>query len=175
MAHIDAVVGRLSTVLAMFAAACGAAMMMLISMDVFNRVATGSSIRGAFEAVEMLLVLMVFLGIAYAERSGAHVRVRLFTARMPPRIAEMTRLFGNLIALGIVAFMAYQTGLAAQRSVASGEFRMGLVSFPIWPGRIAVATGLALLTLEFGLTVGRAVERIFRGTSDDTSDTSVAL
>ena len=162
MAYIETVVGWLSTTLAMLAAACGAFVMMLISLDVFNRVVTGRSIRGAFEAVELLLVLIVFLGIAYAERSGAHVRVRLLTTKLAPTFAEVTRLFGNLVALGIVAWMAYESGFAAQRSVATGEFRMGLVAFPIWPGRIAVAIGLTLLTVEFGLTVARSVGRLVR-------------
>jgi TRAP-type C4-dicarboxylate transport system permease small subunit len=173
--RIDAVVRRLSAALALVAAICGAFVMLLMSLDVINRMATGGSIRGAFEAVEMLLVLMVFLGIAYAERSGAHVRVRLMTAKMPPMVAEVTRLLGNLVALGIVAWMAYETVILAQRSVATGEFRMGLVSFPIWPGRVAVAVGLTLLTLELALTVGRSFERIVRRQPEDTSATTAAL
>jgi len=160
MDRFDGWVRQVSSLLAIMAASCGAIIMLLMSLDVFNRLVTGGSIRGAFETVETLVVLMVFLGIAYAERSDAHVRVRLLTGRLPRSIGEVVRLFGNTAALSIVMWMAYATTQVAQLSVATGEFRMGLVNFPVWPARIAVAVGFWLLTLELALTTVRTLRRV---------------
>lgn len=172
---VDGIVKRVSSTCALLAAACGAGVMILMSLDVFNRLFTGQSIRGAFEMVETLMVFLVFLGIAHAERTDAHVRVRLVTGRLPPMAAEITRSFGNAMALGIVVWMAWATTGVAQSSVARGEFRMGLVNFPIWPARIVVAVGLWLLSVELLLTVSKSIRRILHREPAASDLTSAAL
>lgn len=149
---IDRHVGNLGRVLSVGGAISACLIMVLMAVDVGYRNLFNQSIAGTFEVVEVALVLAVFLGMATAERSGAAVRVTLFTAMLPPRGAAVVRLIGLLVSLGIVVWFAYASIDKALHSFAIGEYKRGIISFPMWPGRAVIALGFSMLALE--LTVG---------------------
>ncbi|MEN8673393.1 TRAP transporter small permease [Nocardioides sp.] len=148
MRAIDEWVGRVSTLLAMLAAVCTLAIMVTMVADVANRVSGRGSISGAYELVTMLLVMVVFLGISYSERTETNVRVTLATSKMPRAVARVVRTFGGLVSFVIVAWFARTTWDAALVSMERGEFTQGLVDFPVWPSRLVIAIGFTLLALE---------------------------
>ncbi len=141
-------------------AAC--VIMLAMSADVLVRNITNRSLAGTFEIVEVAMVLAVFMGLAQAERSKTTVRVTLFTALMPARIAEAMRLFGLLVTLGIVAWFTLACIDRALTSYATGEYRRGIISFPMWPGRSMVALGFTLLAIELVFGVTRRLIAILR-------------
>lgn len=127
--------------------------MVSTAADVTSRQLTGSSIPGVVEYSEVLMVGLIFLGLAYAQRVGAHIGVDLVTERMPVRVAHAVRTVGLVIAIGIVAIMAWETLEVALRSFESREFRFGLVQVPIWPARLMIPLGLGALLLELGVSL----------------------
>lgn len=150
--RIDGYVGTLGRVMSVGGAISACLIMVLMTVDVGYRNFFNQSIPGTFEVVEVALVLAVFLGLATAERTGAAVRVTLFTALLPVRAAAVVRLFGLLVSLAIVAWFAYASIDKAMTSYAIGEYKRGIISFPMWPGRAIIALGFCLLVLE--LTMG---------------------
>lgn len=127
--------------------------MLSTAADVAVRQATGASIPGVVEYSEVLMVGLVFLGLAYAQRARAHIGVDLVTERMPVRVAHIARAIGLTIAFVVLAIMAYETFEVALRSFESREFRFGLVQVPIWPARMIIPIGLVALLLELSISL----------------------
>jgi TRAP-type C4-dicarboxylate transport system permease small subunit len=123
-------------------------MMFGISADVIRRSITGRSIGGVLEASEVLLVFVVFLGLGYAQLTGAHVSTSVLTSRMPRLPRRVVQGIGLTVALVFLAWAIYATGFRAWDAYLIREYRFGLLQVPIWPGRIAVVIGFTLWFLE---------------------------
>ncbi|SNR81083.1 TRAP transporter small permease subunit [Blastococcus mobilis] len=148
MKKLDDLVGKVSALLAVLAAVCTLAMMFTMIADVGNRLVGNGSLAGAYELAAMLLVIVVFLGFAYAERTETNVRVTLGTSRMPHAVARVVRLVGGVVSTVVVAVFAKATWEQAMVSMERGEFTQGIVDFPVWPTKLIIAVGFSFLTLE---------------------------
>lgn len=116
--------------------------------DVARRTFAGHPIPGVTEAGEVVMVMAVFFGIAYTEFRGAHVRVTLVLEMLPPRVAAIINSAAMLLVLVLLAWMVWVTTGRAIEALEVNEVRFGLVKIPVWPGRIAIAVGLAAYFLE---------------------------
>src|SRR5690554_2408267 len=125
---------------------CGA-LALVLTAEVVMRATTGGSIRGLFEIAELALVMTVFLGFAQAEVNGTHVRVTLLTDRLRPAVANRLRGVALLLACVFLAWMSIELVERAMNSFVGGEYRTGLLNFPLWPSRAFVAFGTSLLTI----------------------------
>lgn len=148
---LRAAIHKVSELMAICSTICTGVLMIAISLDVARRTVYGGSVPGVVEFSEALMVGIVFLGLADAEHTGSHVRVRLLTDRLPPRAAELLR--GGSLALAglLVGWMAWENGQRAWESYVTGEYRIGLLRFPQWPARTLLVLGLLLLLPEVGL------------------------
>ncbi|WP_293784803.1 TRAP transporter small permease subunit [uncultured Aeromicrobium sp.] len=147
--------------------------------DVLRREISGKSVPGVVEWSEVAMVMIVFLGLGYAERQRAHVAMTLFVRMLPPRTAAIINSLGLFLVLLIVAWMVYVTADRALTSFEVKEFRFGLVRVPVWPARVALALGLLAYLLELLLrtadTVRAAADRRKPAVADSLSQTSTAL
>lgn len=139
------------------------AMMVLTVADVARREVIGRGIPGSLEYAEVGLVCVAFGGMALAEVDRAHVRTDLVTSRLPSRLASLLRLVGSVVMLVTLAWMTWLTAQGALDSIRENEQRIGLAAVPIWPARVAIAVGLAALTL----TVLAKLIRSLRGDRAD--------
>jgi TRAP-type C4-dicarboxylate transport system permease small subunit len=128
-------------------------MMVLMVTDVLLRLRSGSPVSGAYETVQALVVLIVFLGLAHSERSGHTIRVTVLTAALPPAPAQIARRIGQGLTLGIALWLTYATALAALESWASGEYTRALVDFPLWPSKLVIFLGCVMLALQLFLNL----------------------
>lgn len=123
-------------------------LMGLVVADVFSRSTTGDGVAGLVEYSEVLLVVAVFLGVAYARQTDAHVSMDMVTTRLPRKISAALQAAGlvtSLICVGIVAWVSLDVALESFRSK---EYRLGIERVPVWPGRGAIAIAWCLLFLE---------------------------
>lgn len=142
------VVHAVSEGAAVVAALVAGAIMLGIVIDVLFRTIFGGSVHGLLELVETFMVLVVYLGLAQAERTKTHVRMELLTGSLPVRIRLIIRSLAMLVATAGSGLFAYASFLRAVDSVQILEVRVGLLNFPIWPARIIVVVGFVLLLLE---------------------------
>ena len=119
------------------------------TLDVVSRNLGGRSLPGIIESAEITLVIGVFLGLAYAQRTKAHVATSIIVDFFPPRLAWVMRMIGLLIVTSYIGLATWVSFSRAFASVQSGEVRFGLIEIPQWPARAAIAIGFALLLLEF--------------------------
>ncbi len=119
----------------------------LLTAEVITRALFSVSIRGLYEIAELLIVVVVFLGIAQAEVAQNHVRMSLLTDRLPGRSKNVVRGSALVLAGGFLGWMFVALAMKAWESFASGEFKVGLLNFPVWPSRAIVAFGIGLLVV----------------------------
>lgn len=118
------------------------------TLDVVSRNMMGRSVPGVIESAEVILVIGVFLGMAYAQRMKAHVSTSIIVELFPAAIGRWLRVIGLVIVIAYIATATWVTSVRAWQSFASGEVRFGLIEIPQWPARAALALGFALLQLE---------------------------
>ena len=123
-------------------------LILLTATDVTFRVIRGASIPGAFEMSEMTLVASVFLAIPYTMRVSGHVAIDSLTTRLPPTAAKAAVVAGLLAVVPVIAWWFVRASMVAATALRTGETRMGIVAIPVWPVRVAIATGAGLLVLE---------------------------
>lgn len=124
------------------------AIMILTSADVVLRYIVGSPIKGAYEISEILFLSAVFLGLAYTQVYKEHVQVEVLTSLLPLRAQVILETFMLLLALFIYVILGWQGTEDFVKSVASGEYRWGLIQIPLWPARLMIPLGASVLCLR---------------------------
>lgn len=163
----EAVAGALSAI----AAAMIVALMFITVLDVGLRLLNMGSVRGGLEWTEVALVIAVYFGLMSAEVSSATIRTGIVTERLARRPRHVLRVIGMFVTIGFLLYMVDATLAQALPSIASQEFRFGVVAVPVWPAKAVIPLGL------FGLAVAAAVRLIreFRNPGGDLGNGDAAL
>lgn len=126
-----------------------AAMTLLTAYEIGVRYLLGQPTVWVHDVAIFLLLWFAFLGLAPAERAGQHIRIDLFTRRLPGRARRALEV---VIRLLLVVFGVVATWSAVEmtaQSIRLGRMSLSLVPVPIWIPQLSLALGMALLTLEF--------------------------
>ncbi|HLS68803.1 MAG TPA: TRAP transporter small permease [Kiloniellales bacterium] len=110
--------------------------------------AFGFPLVGAYEGIESLMVLAIFLAIAAAQQKQAHIQVDLLRIHLPRGGRLLLGIVASLCSILFFGLVAYFGWSAFLRSLASGEFRQGQIGFPLWPARLALAFGASVMVLQ---------------------------
>lgn len=137
----------LSTAMAVASASSILLIMVTMLVDILSRVARGEAIPGAYELVEALLVVGAFFALGVSEWSGDNVRVTLFLRYLPQKVRNKVKLVGTTISILIVFWLFLATSSEAWSSYQMQEVEMGVVTFHVWPVRIALAIGTLVLVI----------------------------
>jgi tripartite ATP-independent transporter DctM subunit len=123
-----------------------AAMMLITAFDVIGRFVFNHPIKGAMELSEIMLVLIVFFGVAYTALQKEHVRVELLLMFLKPKIRLLFNVFSDLISIALILGIAYeglvQTVIQHQRFLTTT-----LLKIPLWPFALMLSIGAMLLCL----------------------------
>jgi TRAP-type C4-dicarboxylate transport system permease small subunit len=125
------------------------ALMLLVVADVVGRRFLGRPVPMTFEIGGLLLVFVVFLALAEAQRLGAHIRVEFVLDRLPRRPRAVLNLSASLLGLIVYVAVTYETFRWAWRSYLIGDYVSGLVDVPKYPAQFVIPFGTALLCLQF--------------------------
>lgn len=125
------------------------ALMVLVVADVTGRYVFNSPVPMTYEIGAFLLVFIVFLGMAYTQRAGSHIRVEFLTLRLSPKARAVLDLVSYTLGILLFAAMFYQSFRWAYTSFQVGDYTPGLVAIPRWPSMFAVPFGALLLCFQF--------------------------
>ncbi len=128
-------------------------LMLLVSADVTGRYVFSHPVAGTFEAGEVLLVFIVFLGLAYSQYNKGHIRIELLTSRLPDRLKPLADMLTHAVGFAMFAVIFYETGRYSLESFRIKEVAMGMVYVPVWPARFAVPIGCFLLLIQYAVDV----------------------
>lgn len=113
------------------------------AVDALLRVTTGSGVRGAIEYAQVLLVIVVYLGLAEAERAGSHVQVTLLLSRLGTAGRRAASIASLLVTVVVLGALIWATARQASVSLTRGERTAGVLGLPVWPVRSAIVVGIA--------------------------------
>lgn len=131
------------SILSMIAAV---AMMLIVTADVFMRRALNQPIFGAYEVGKVLLVIVVFCGVAFVMSVKGHVVVDTLVRLYPKRLQTVVSAIAYLFSLVIVALISWQSAVYGLDMVRVGETSV-LLRILVSPFIFIVAFGSAVLFL----------------------------
>jgi TRAP-type C4-dicarboxylate transport system permease small subunit len=103
----------------------------------------------------------VFLPLMFVQLKREHVFVSVATAGLPPRAQAF--LDGMAAVVGALIFMLL-TWLAVRKALdalAVREYRVAIISVPIWPFRWVIPLGTSLLIIQLIITAAEEFSRAF--------------
>lgn len=95
-----------------------------------------------------LLSASSFLALAYAFRSGAHIRVSLFISRLPANALVWVDRFVLTIASILVCFIAYHLTYMVWESWDFEEVTSGYVPMPLWLVQLPMPVGAIIFAIS---------------------------
>ncbi len=122
--------------------------LMLIGVaQVLGRKILNMPVFGYIDLIEISMAAFAFLGIAWCERLGGHVRMDLFLARIHGRFRWFAEIFGTLVAMFLIAVLVYYGFTHFLRAYEFGDSTID-AEYPIWPSKLVVPVSFGLLWLR---------------------------
>ncbi|MEM9357357.1 MAG: TRAP transporter small permease [Pseudomonadota bacterium] len=131
--------------------------------DVIGTQFLASPLPGAKELTESTMVLIVFGALTYAQIQRSHIRVELLYTRMGPRGRAVMDVIADIAALLFFSLMLWQAINEALFSIQLKEATVGLIRFPLYPARIILAAGTALLIVRLLIDLLQDLQRVRTG------------
>lgn len=119
------------------------AMMILGSAQIILRSVFNSPIAGYIDLVELSMASMAFLGAAYCQRLGAHIRMEILIGRFKGRPLWAFEAFGTLVALAIIGVLIWYGWGHFLRSYQLGDSTID-AEYPVWPSKLLVPIAFAV-------------------------------
>lgn len=123
-------------------------MALIGALDVIATRFFGWPIPGTVESTETMMVACIFLAIALAQQQGRHIRVEIVVSLLGRRAQASAGVLAALVTCILFTMIAWFGWKSAAHSVALGEFKSGLIDFPMWPARLTLALGATLMVLQ---------------------------
>lgn len=163
MQTFSAWLGRLALWLLLLGTVGMIAAMLVGVADVVGTEFLGRPVLGTLEFTESTMVLVVFGALAYAQERRAHIRVELLYSYAGPRGKSFMEVVTHIVAFIFFALVAWQGYGELLYSWEIKESTMGSVRFPLYPARVLLLLGVALLLLRLAIDIAQDIGRLRRG------------
>lgn len=124
-----------------------AAMSLLIGIQIFMRYVVGASLSWSEELARYLFIWATYLGIAYAVRKDAHIRVTMLTDILSPNWRRAIRILTHVIFGAFALYVMYQGWFMVEKTFRFGQ-RSASLGLPMGYVYLAPLTGFALVVLR---------------------------
>ena len=121
---------------------------LIVVLDVAGRSLANAPIHMSTEISELLMVVLVFFGLAAAQQTRQNFAIDIATRHLPQGLQMLVEHLGYLFSLVLVGVLAWLSTKQAYSAFERGETGFGIIAFPIWPARFILALGLWLLALQ---------------------------
>tara|TARA_Y100001970_G_C14042024_1_gene754272 strand:- start:127 stop:612 length:486 start_codon:yes stop_codon:yes gene_type:complete len=116
--------------------------MILTSIQIISRV-FGYPWPAFLELSELAISIFAFLGVSFAQRMDAHIRMELLVASLKGRVKWIVEFLATLLAFLVVGILIYYSSLFAIDAYVIGDSTMDYL-FPTWPAKILVPLGFTI-------------------------------
>lgn len=139
----------ITKVLMIFGALWAFALGIFVLVDIVMR-AMNMPLDGAKEIIANSIVVIVFMQLGFAVRSGSMLRADFLVVMLPDLVQRLLLVAGYLLGAAFFFFLLKSGITPALRSYANGEFDgAGAVQIPIWPTRWAILFGAGLAGINY--------------------------
>lgn len=177
LSRLDQQLYRLEGKLALLSGLAVFALMLLAVVSVGGRNFLNQPLPGYVDWIEQAMPLIAFMGIAYTQRDGGHIRMDILVGRLNGRVLWAAELITTLAILLLMALMVWGSWAHFERSfdwnapMWSRDSSMD-IALPIWPAKLLAPVAFSVLCLRLVLQAWGYMRAIKNG---DTQPVSVPL
>lgn len=115
-------------------------MLVLTIADITGRTVFNDPVPGTVEVTALVLVAVVFLGLAHSEDLGDHITVDLLYVRLGDRFKVVLDVFADLVSVVVIGLMSLQLYRFTLRQAETGA-ESPVLQWPVWPFVLVAALG----------------------------------
>jgi len=123
------------------------ALVLLATANVLGRWLFSEPVDGYIDWVEQVMAAIAFLGIAYTQRLGEHIRMDIVISRLRGRWIWFTEFLSTLLMLLLTLALVYGSYLHFWRAWELGDSSLD-IDLPTWPAKLVVPVALGFLALR---------------------------
>ena len=165
LSKLDRNLYKLETQLALIGGLAAFSLMLLAVVSVGGRNLFNQPLPGYVDWIEQAMPLLAFVGVAYTQRLGGHIRMDILVGRLRGRALWAAELFSTTAMLILMLLLVWGTWAHFQRSFDFGSPNWSRdssldIGLPLWPSKLVVTFAFAVLSLRLMLQVwgyGRAL------------------
>jgi len=147
LSRIDLAIFRLESRLNFIGGIVILLMVTLTVINVLGRWLFNLPISGYIDWIEQSMAFFAFLGLAYCQRLGAHIRMDIVIGNIHGRARWLAELASTFLMLGVTLVLIYGSALHAWRAFDIGDSSMD-IGLPTWPAKLVVPLALIVLALR---------------------------
>ena len=156
LSRLDRALFRVETVMALVSGLAVFALMVLAVVSVSGRNFLNAPVPGYVDWIEQFMPLIAFLGIAYTQRLGGHIRMDLVVGNLHGRVLWAAEFLTTLLILGLIVVLIWGSWSHFDRSF---DFAAPLfsrdssidIALPIWPAKLVVPVAFSVLAARLTL------------------------
>lgn len=148
LSGIDRFFARIEDGMNLIAAGSIFLLMILAAVQVLGRKLFNLPIPGYIDFAEQSIAIFAFMGAAYCQRIGAHVRMELFLDKFGRgRMLWLAETFTTAAATLVVGILTYFSFTHFLRAFQNGDSTID-INLPVWPSKLLVCVALGFLTVR---------------------------
>lgn len=135
------------------------ALMMLGVMQIVLRTVFNNPIDGYIDLVELSMASMAFLGAAYTQRIGSHIRMELLIGKLNARALWAVEALGAALAMFIIGVLIYYSYGHFLRAYTLGDTTID-AEYVTWPSKLLVPVAFSIWWIRLALQFVGAVRLV---------------
>ena len=163
LSRLDRAFFKLESSLTLFSGIVIFSLISLSVVNVFGRWLFSLPISGYIDWIEQFMAFLAFLGIAYVQRLGSHIRMDMFIGKLKNRRLWCAELLSIILILGISLIIVYGSYLHFLRAFVLGDSSFD-INLPTWPAKLVVPVAFVLLSIRLVLQAWACVRAIICNT-----------
>ncbi len=158
LSQIDRVLYRVEMALGFISGLAVFALMVLAVVSVGGRNFFNQPLSGYVDWIEQAMPLIAFMGIAFVQRDGGHIRMDMVIGAVRGRVLYGFEIITTLAMLGFMVLMVWGTWAHFQRSIDlsapwwSNDSSID-IALPLWPAKLLVPVAFSVLALRLALQI----------------------
>jgi C4-dicarboxylate transporter, DctQ subunit len=126
------------------------AIVLLAVVNILGRKFFDLPVDGYIDWTEQSMAFFAFLGIAYCQRQGGHIRMDIFVGALRGRILWTFEFISTFIMFVMTLLLTYGAYSHFLRAWTNGDSSFD-IELPTWPAKLIVPFALSLLSLRLAL------------------------
>lgn len=161
LSQVDRLFFKLEGVLALCSGVIILLLVLLSVANILGRWFFSLPVDGYIDWVEQSMAFFAFLGIAFVQRQGAHIRMDMVIETLQRRPLWIAELLAVALMFVITSILIYGSFLHFLRAYQIGDSSLD-IDLPVWPAKLVVPLALSVLLLRLALQIWaytRAIQR----------------
>lgn len=161
LSALDRLLFRVESWLALAGGVTVLGLVLLAVAQILGRKLLNMPVLGYIDLVEQAMAVFAFLGIAYCQRLGGHIRMDILVGRLKGRVLWAFEWASVFIMLVLSLLLTYGSWLHFKRAYDIGDSSID-IAIPLWPAKLMVPLALSFLSLRLLIQLwgyGRAFAR----------------